>query len=51
MIEIDPSTVAASNVGVFDPITVPASGQIAVSCQPKSGMAYAYFSGGIIDFL
>lgn len=51
MIEIDPSTVAASNVGLFDPIMVPASGQIVVSCQPKSGMAYAYFSGGIIDFL
>lgn len=46
-------TTAASNQGVFAPVTVPASGQIALTIAPDvaGGGTYGYLGGLILDWL
>ena len=47
---LDASTAAASNMVVFDPVTVPADGRIQLSISVEPGATYAYLHGVMLEF-
>ena len=49
-LELDASTVAASNMAVFDPVQVPSDGRIQLSLTVAPGSTYGYLHGVMLDF-
>ena len=50
-LELDASTVVASNQVTFDPVAVPADGRLSLSLSVAPGSTYGYLHGVLLEFL